>query len=130
MCSADAFASVNVTKEVILTWDFSHKRYIPLMLERGLEIPARLQYCLAGCQRIELAGRTTAAWLPDLDVLRATPVNLIIGIGETSAGQMCDRASRALAAALKLEPVLFPGGHGGFMENPAKFADRLREVID
>jgi len=35
-----------------------------------------------------------------------------------------------LAAALKLEPVLFPGGHGGFMENPAKFADRLREVID
>jgi pimeloyl-ACP methyl ester carboxylesterase len=74
--------------------------------------------------------RGTAAWRPDLDVLRATPVNLVIGIGETSAGQVCDRTSRALAAALKLEPVLFPGGHGGFMEGPAKFADRLREVID
>lgn len=74
--------------------------------------------------------RGTASWLPDLDVLRATPVNLIIGIGETSTGQICDRASRALAAALKLEPVMFPGGHGGFMEDPAKFAARLREVID
>jgi len=74
--------------------------------------------------------RGTANWLPDLDVLRATPVHLIIGIGETSAGQVCDRASRALAAALKLEPVLFPGGHGGFMEDAAKFADRLREIIE
>jgi pimeloyl-ACP methyl ester carboxylesterase len=74
--------------------------------------------------------RGTANWLPDLDVLRATPVNLVIGIGETSAGQICDRTSRALAAALKIEPVLFPGGHGGFMEDSATFADRLREVID
>lgn len=74
--------------------------------------------------------RGTASWLPDLDVLRETPVHLIIGIGETSAGQVCDRASRSLAAALKLEPVLFPGGHGGFMEDPVKFADRLREIID
>lgn len=73
--------------------------------------------------------RGTVTWQPDLDVLRATPVNLIIGIGETSAGQLCDRASRALAAALKLEPVMFPGGHGGFMEDAAKFAARLREVV-
>ncbi|HEU5353625.1 MAG TPA: alpha/beta hydrolase [Actinocrinis sp.] len=74
--------------------------------------------------------RGTATWQPDLDLLRATPVDLIVGIGETSAGQVCDRTSRALATALKLEPVLFPGGHGGFMEDPVKFADRLREVID
>ena len=73
--------------------------------------------------------RGTVTWQPDLDVLRATPVNLIIGIGETSAGQLCDRTSRALAAALKIEPVMFPGGHGGFMEDAAKFAARLREVV-
>jgi hypothetical protein len=26
--------------------------------------------------------------------------------------------------------VMFPGGHGGFMEDAAKFAARLREVVD
>jgi pimeloyl-ACP methyl ester carboxylesterase len=75
----------------------------------------------------ELLG--TAGWQPDLDALRAAPTHLVIGIGDTSAGQLCDRTSRALAAELKIEPTPFPGGHGGFMENPARFAGRLREVI-
>jgi pimeloyl-ACP methyl ester carboxylesterase len=73
--------------------------------------------------------RGTAGWAPDLVALRAEADHLVIGIGDTSAGQFCDRASRALADELKIEPALFPGGHGGFMEDPAKFADRLREVI-
>jgi len=71
----------------------------------------------------------TVDWVADLDTLRNTPVHLVIGIGETSAGMFCDRTSRSIAAELKIEPSLFPGGHGGFMENPAGFADRLREVI-
>ncbi|MFF0494203.1 alpha/beta fold hydrolase [Nocardia sp. NPDC004068] len=75
----------------------------------------------------ELEG--TAGWTPDLAALRAVSDKLVIGIGETSAGLFCDRASRALAAELGLEPVLFPGGHGGFTEDAPKFADRLREVI-
>ena len=74
--------------------------------------------------------RGTAGWAPDLDALRATAARLVIGIGASSAGQFCDRTSRALAAELKTEPVVFPGGHGGFMEDPAGFAERLREVID
>jgi pimeloyl-ACP methyl ester carboxylesterase len=73
--------------------------------------------------------RGTAGWVPDLDALRAAADKLVIGIGETSAGQFCDRTSRALAAELKIEPAVFPGSHGGFVENPAAFADRLREVI-
>ena len=72
----------------------------------------------------------TAAWRPDLDALRALDTNLIIGIGETSAGLFCDRTTRALSTELKIEPTLFPGGHGGFMENPPAFAARLREVIE
>ena len=71
----------------------------------------------------------TVDWVPDLDTLRNTPVHLVIGIGTTSAGQLCDHTSRTIAAELKTEPSLFPGGHGGFMEDPAGFADRLREVI-
>jgi len=73
--------------------------------------------------------RGTATWMPDLDALRAATTHLIIGIGDTSAGLFCDRTSRALAAELKIEPTLFPGGHGGFMEDPARFAERFREVI-
>lgn len=73
--------------------------------------------------------RGTTAWEPDLDALRASASRLVIGIGENSAGQLCDRTSRALAAELHIEPTMFPGGHGGFMEDPAKFAARLREVI-
>jgi pimeloyl-ACP methyl ester carboxylesterase len=71
----------------------------------------------------------TVSWTPTFDALRATADKLVIGIGETSAGQFCDRTSRALAAELKIEPALFPGGHGGFVENPSAFADRLREVV-
>jgi pimeloyl-ACP methyl ester carboxylesterase len=71
----------------------------------------------------------TTGWLPDLDALRAAPTRLVVGIGESSAGLFCDRTSRALTAELKSEPALFPGGHGGFMENPPAFAARLREVL-
>lgn len=71
----------------------------------------------------------TVDWVPDLDTLRDTSVRLVIGLGATSAGQLCDRTSRAIAAELKTEPSIFPGGHGGFMENPTAFAECLREVI-
>ncbi|MEV7965839.1 alpha/beta hydrolase [Sphaerisporangium sp. NPDC088356] len=71
----------------------------------------------------------TTQWVPDLDALRAGSTRLVIGIGEQSAGQLCDRTSRALAASLGIEPALFPGDHGGFMGDPAAFADRLRAVL-
>ncbi|MQA13433.1 MAG: hypothetical protein GEV09_04440 [Pseudonocardiaceae bacterium] len=35
-----------------------------------------------------------------------------------SAGQICDRTSTALAAALGIEPTMFPGGHIAFAEDP------------
>ena len=53
----------------------------------------------------------------------------MVGIGEESAGQLCDRTSRALAAALGIEPTMFPGGHIGFAEDPDGFAARLRAVL-
>ncbi|NUS42184.1 MAG: alpha/beta hydrolase [Mycobacteriaceae bacterium] len=72
---------------------------------------------------------STGSWSPDLDALRAERGRLVIGIGDESAGQFCDRTSRALAAALDLEPTLFPGDHGGFMGDSAAFADRVRTVL-
>ncbi|MBF6328137.1 alpha/beta fold hydrolase [Nocardia transvalensis] len=74
----------------------------------------------------ELEG--TAGWVPDLAALRRVSDRLVIGIGDESAGQFCDRTSRALGGALGIEPTLFPGDHVGFIAEPAKFAARLREV--
>jgi hypothetical protein len=53
----------------------------------------------------------------------------VVGIGEESGGQLCERTSTALAAALGIEPTMFPGGHIGFAENPDGFATRLRAVL-
>jgi pimeloyl-ACP methyl ester carboxylesterase len=71
----------------------------------------------------------TTFWRPDLDRLRAVAPRIVVGIGEDSTGQLCDRTSRALAAALRIEPTLFPGDHTGFAEDPAAFASRLRSVL-
>ncbi|WP_327139440.1 alpha/beta fold hydrolase [Nocardia sp. NBC_01327] len=73
--------------------------------------------------------RGTAGWEPDLDGLRATPTLVIVGIGDTSTDKFCDHTSRKLAAALGIEPELFPGGHGGFAEDPEAFVKRVREVL-
>lgn len=73
--------------------------------------------------------RKTSRWEPDLAALRATGDKIVVGIGRDSAGQLCDRASRVLADALDLEPVLFPGGHVGFADDPDTFAAHLRTVM-
>ena len=73
--------------------------------------------------------RSTIEFAPDLDALRSGATRIVVGIGEQSTGQVCDRTSRALARALGMEPVIFPGDHIGFTEDPAGFAPRLREVL-
>jgi pimeloyl-ACP methyl ester carboxylesterase len=73
--------------------------------------------------------RATTRFRPDVDALRAGSARIVVGIGESSAGEMCDRTSRALSAALGIEPTMFPGGHIGFVEDPAAFAARLRGLL-
>ncbi|MGW5919310.1 alpha/beta fold hydrolase [Nocardia fluminea] len=74
--------------------------------------------------------RQTTSWVPDPPLLRSIPTRVIIGIGAESAGQFCDRTSRELAAALGVDPVLFPGDHIGFVNDAVTFAARLQEVLD
>ena len=45
------------------------------------------------------------------------------------AGQLAHRAAVALAGELGLEPVEFPGDHGGFAADPAAVAQILRGVL-
>ncbi|MHC1563193.1 alpha/beta fold hydrolase [Actinomycetospora sp. C-140] len=66
---------------------------------------------------------------PDLEALRAGAPRIVVGIGERSTGQLCDRTSRALADGLGVAPVLFPGDHIGFAEDPAAFLPALRAVL-
>jgi pimeloyl-ACP methyl ester carboxylesterase len=75
----------------------------------------------------ELVG--TVEFEPDLDALRSGGVAIVAGIGEASAGQLCDRATRLLAEHLGIAPTMFPGGHTGFAEQPPAFHARLREVL-
>jgi pimeloyl-ACP methyl ester carboxylesterase len=71
----------------------------------------------------------TTVWRPDLAALRPVAARVVVGVGANSVGEICDRTSTALAAALGIEATRFPGGHIGFVEDPAGFATRLRAVL-
>ncbi len=73
---------------------------------------------------------------PDLEALRAAPTRVLLAVGEETGDTFTGRTTRALAEQLGQEPVVFPGGHGGFGDEngpwpgQAKaFAVRLREVL-
>lgn len=73
--------------------------------------------------------RASVSWLPDTAALRDGGVRIVVGIGEESGGQLCERTSTALAAGLGIEPTRFPGDHTGFAEDPKPFAVALRAVL-
>ncbi|MBU2668042.1 alpha/beta hydrolase [Actinoplanes bogorensis] len=73
--------------------------------------------------------RGTVGFRPDVERLTSGPARVLVGLGEDSAGELCDRTSRALAAMLGGEPVMFPGGHIGFAQDPAAFEPRLRKLL-
>jgi hypothetical protein len=73
--------------------------------------------------------RPIGSYVPDVAALRAGPARIVVGVGETSAGSMPYRTAVALAERLGREPVPFPGGHGGYNDNPAAFAEKLRQVL-
>jgi pimeloyl-ACP methyl ester carboxylesterase len=76
------------------------------------------------------------AFEPDVPALRASSVRIVPAIGAQGEGTMARRGGEALAAALGVDPVVFPGDHGGFAANqwspgndPAAFAAKLRGVL-
>ncbi len=80
---------------------------------------------------------TMPPFLPDVEALEASPVRVIPAIGAEGEGGMARRGGEALARLLGVEPVIFPGDHGGFTvsewspnNDPAAFAGKLRELIE
>jgi pimeloyl-ACP methyl ester carboxylesterase len=73
--------------------------------------------------------RPIGSYIPDVATLRAGPTRIVIGVGEASAGSMPYRTAVALAERLGRAPVSFPGGHGGYNDDPAGFAEKLHQVL-
>jgi pimeloyl-ACP methyl ester carboxylesterase len=76
-------------------------------------------------------------FVPDAEGLRASPVRVIPAIGADGEGGLARRGGQALAELLGVQPVIFPGDHGGFAANvwspdndPAAFAAALRKLLD
>lgn len=73
---------------------------------------------------------------PDFDALRAASTRIVMAAGAESEGQLARRGGEAVAERLGTTPVIFPGGHDGFMGGeygqmgePDAFAAKLREVL-
>jgi pimeloyl-ACP methyl ester carboxylesterase len=73
---------------------------------------------------------------PDAKALQASSVRIVPAIGALGEGGLARRGGEAVARLLGVEPVIFPGDHGGFAANewspdndPAAFAATLREVL-
>ncbi|BCI80328.1 hydrolase [Mycolicibacterium sp. TY66] len=69
----------------------------------------------------------TTTYVPDHQALRAGRV--VVGVGAESEHLITHGTSMALCRLLGVEPVIFPGDHGGFMSAPGEFADALRAVL-
>ncbi len=73
---------------------------------------------------------------PDFDALRAASTRIVPAVGAESSNVMTGRASTAVADSLGTPPVVFPGGHDGFLGGeygrtgePDAFAATLRDVL-
>lgn len=64
-----------------------------------------------------------ASYRPDLEALRRG--KLVVGVGTESVGQLAHRTGMALAEALPVGAVLFPGGHGGYSRYVPEFAEAI-----
>jgi pimeloyl-ACP methyl ester carboxylesterase len=66
---------------------------------------------------------------PDVEALRSGRPRVVIAIGEMSRGEIAGRSTTALAEQLGTSAIMFPGHHGGFMDDPAGFASTIRDVL-
>jgi pimeloyl-ACP methyl ester carboxylesterase len=72
----------------------------------------------------------------DFDALRAASTRIVVGVGTDSRKMLAGRAAVAVADRLGTTPVVFPGGHDGFLGgeygrtgDPDAFAATLRKVL-
>lgn len=131
--STEAMIATYLAGDVVAAWE-------QFFAQAGIDAPPGLIAAMFGGERDasdvaderywfehELAASTF--WQPDVSRLSGSGVHIIPAIGEESTGQLCDRTTRALAAALAEPVVLFPGDHTGFVDAPEAFAGQLRRIL-
>jgi pimeloyl-ACP methyl ester carboxylesterase len=92
-------------------------------METFARIEGNMEYFLAhGLRPLSL-------YRPEVDALRAGRPRVVVGIGEESAGQTTYRTGVALAGKLGIEPVRFPGDHGGYGLHADTFAETLHRAF-
>jgi len=65
-------------------------------------------------------------FVPELEALKGGTPRVVVAVGEASHGEIASRAAESLAERLGVPAARFPGDHGGFMADPAAFADAIR----
>jgi pimeloyl-ACP methyl ester carboxylesterase len=73
--------------------------------------------------------RPTTSYRPDLETLRSATPRVVVAVGATSQSQLAHRTALALADRLGTPAVEFPGDHGGFVSQPAPFAQTLYQLL-
>ncbi|MGV0741482.1 alpha/beta fold hydrolase [Mycolicibacterium sp. XJ870] len=135
----DAAEQRAATEAIIATFhrDGHQAAFGQFMANAGFELPAEAPEMPAGPpDPLEVANathffdhelRATTRYLPDIAALKAGRV--VLGLGEESGHLVTHRTTIALADLLGMQPVMFPGDHGGFIGAPGAFADALRTVL-
>ena len=80
---------------------------------------------------------TCTQFEPDIAALRAASTRIVLAAGTESQRLLAGRGAFAVAERLGTTPVMFPGGHDGFLggeygghgTDPDGFAAKLREVL-
>jgi pimeloyl-ACP methyl ester carboxylesterase len=73
--------------------------------------------------------RATPRYVPNIAALKASETKVVIGVGETSNGQMPHKAATKLAGDLGVEPLVFPGDHQGFATHTAAWAEAVEQAL-
>jgi pimeloyl-ACP methyl ester carboxylesterase len=87
------------------------------------------QYIADGARFLGHDMRATTRFVPDIVALRSSTTHVVIGIGEKADVPFAQHTARVLAERLGVTPLAFPGGHGGFIEQPRAFADVVRSAL-
>jgi len=106
--------------------------HIGLPAEERPPVPAGQELDQATADGARFLGHdltATTRFMPDIAALAASTTRVVVGVGTSSGGQLAHRTALALAERLCTQAIEFPGGHGGFIQEPGEFADTLRKVL-
>ncbi len=95
----------------------------PSMVEMMARISANNEFFLAH------EVRPFTRFVPDVPALQATAARIVMAGGRDSRAHLPYRPAAALAERLGRHVAGFPGGHAGYMTQPAQFATRLTGVL-